>query len=94
MCSSEGCIPYKQFKPMTENELTIKELQDIAGGGTSTGNAFVGNPNALGKSVERFNKITTLRLSADSNIFPASKQLSGNNVTFPIHRGTNLDILG
>jgi len=79
---------------MTENELTIKQLQVIAGGGTSTGNAFVGNPNTLGKSAERFKKTTTLRLSAVSDVFPASKQLSGNNVTFPIHRATNLDILG
>lgn len=33
-------MQHNPFKPMTDNELTIEQLQGIAGCGTSTGNAF------------------------------------------------------
>ena len=38
MCLSEGDFPHNQFKPMTDNELTIEQLASINGRGLSVPN--------------------------------------------------------
>ena len=57
---------------MTNTELTIEQLQGIAGGWT-----IIGNPS--------FDS-TISRLSADTDTFPVANKLSGNDDTFPINK--------
>ena len=67
-----GIGPSQPFKPMTNNELSIEQLQRIAGGWT-----IIGNPS--------FDS-TISRLIANENTFPVVNKLSADPATFPTHK--------